>query len=130
VCRAAVLSPDDPDESPFGVEGRQMDIDLGGIRPNWDFLPPGVRSMFESAAGTALMIGLGICAIGFIIAGVRLLFARTHGMYGAGADAKTQFLWAVVGTLVVASSVSLVVWLAGQAVTPSTPEPSIQESSD
>jgi hypothetical protein len=83
----------------LGVEGRAMDVDLGGIRPNWEFLPPGVRSMFEGAAGTALMIGLGICAIGFIIAGVRLLFARTHGMYGAGADAKTQFLWAVVGTL-------------------------------
>lgn len=99
-----------------------MDVDLDGITPNWEFLPPGVRSLFESAAGTALMIGLAICVIGFVVAGVRLLFARSYGMYGAGAGAKTQFLWSVVGTLVVASSVSFVVWLAGQAGTPPTPE--------
>jgi hypothetical protein len=106
-----------------------MDVDLGGIPTELGVSAAGVRSMFENAAGTALMIGLGICAIGFIIAGVRLLFARTHGMYGAGADAKIQFLWAVVGTLVVASSVSLVVWLAGQAVTTS-PEPPTEETEE
>jgi hypothetical protein len=107
-----------------------MDVDLDGIRPNWDFLPPGVKGMFESAAGTALMIGLGICVIGFVVAGVRLLFARSYGMYGAGADAKTQFLWSVVGTLVVASSVSFVVWLAGQAAPTSTPVTPTEQSAE
>jgi hypothetical protein len=107
-----------------------MDVDLDGITPNWEFLPPGVRGMFESAARTALMIGLGICVIGFIVAGVRLLFARSYGMYGAGSDAKTQFLWSVVGTLVVASSVSFVEWLAGQAGSTFTPETPTQQSAD
>jgi hypothetical protein len=107
-----------------------MDVDLDGITPNWDFLPPGVQGMFESAAGTALMIGLGICVIGFVVAGVRLLFARSNGMYGTGADAKTQFLWSVVGTLVVASSVSFVVWLAGQAAPTSSPETPTEQSSN
>jgi len=107
-----------------------MDVDLDGITPNWEFLPPGVQGMFESAAGTALMIGLGICVIGFVVAGVRLLFARSYGMYGAGADAKTQFLWSVVGTLVVASSVSFVVWLAGQAAPTSTPETPTEQTTN
>jgi hypothetical protein len=51
-------------------------------------------------------------------------------MYGAGADAKTQFLWSVVGTLVVASSVSFVEWLAGQAGSTFTPETPTQQSAD
>jgi hypothetical protein len=49
-------------------------------------------------------------------------------MYRAGADAKTQFLWSVVGTLVVASSVSFVVWLAGQAAPTSSPETPTEQS--
>lgn len=55
------------------------------ITPRWDFLPAWVRELFASAVGTSVAVGLVICVVGFVIAGVMLIFARSQGMYGMGA---------------------------------------------
>jgi hypothetical protein len=86
-----------------------------GIRPRWDFLPAWVRELFASAVGTSVAIGLVICVVGFVIAGVMLIFARSQGMYGMGAAAKTRVLEVVVATIVIAGAVSLVGWFASMA---------------
>jgi hypothetical protein len=86
-----------------------------GIRPRWDFLPAWVRELFASAVGTSVAVGLVICVVGFVIAGVMLIFARSQGMYGMGAAAKTRVLEVVVATIVIAGAVSLVGWFASKA---------------
>jgi hypothetical protein len=94
------------------------------ITPRWDFLPAWVRELFASAVGTSVAVGLVICVVGFVITGVMLIFARSQGMYGMGAAAKTRVLEVVVATIVIAGAVSLVGWFASKA------ESSPQESSD
>jgi hypothetical protein len=94
------------------------------ITPRWDFLPAWVRELFASAVGTSVAVGLVICVVGFVIAGVMLIFARSQGMYGVGAAAKTRVLEVVVATIVIAGAVSLVGWFASKAGS------SPQESSD
>lgn len=89
------------------------------IRPRWDFLPAWVRELFASAVGTSVAVGLVICVVGFVIAGVMLIFARSQGMYGMGAAAKTRVLEVVVATIVIAGAVSLVGWFAMKAGSPS-----------
>jgi hypothetical protein len=90
-------------------------VDDLGVRPNWEFLPPWVQNLLQTAAGTAMMVGLVVLVIALIIAGVGLAFARTHGMSGYGANAKTQLLSAVAGAIVVAGAASLVAFFAAQA---------------
>jgi hypothetical protein len=85
------------------------------ITPRWDFLPAWVRELFASAVGTSVAVGLVICVVGFVIAGVMLIFARSQGMYGMGAAAKTRVLEVVVATIVIAGAVSLVGWFAAKA---------------
>ena len=85
------------------------------ITPRWDFLPAWVRELFASAVGTSVAVGLVICVVGFVIAGVMLIFARSQGMYGMGAAAKTRVLEVVVATIVIAGAVSLVGWFASKA---------------
>lgn len=86
-----------------------------GIRPRWDFLPAWVRELFASAVGTSVAVGLVICVVGFVVAGVMLIFARSQGMYGMGAQAKTRVLEVVAATIVIAGAVSLVGWFASIA---------------
>jgi hypothetical protein len=85
------------------------------ITPRWDFLPAWVRELFASAVGTSVAVGLVVCVVGFVIAGVMLIFARSQGMYGMGAAAKTRVLEVVVATIVIAGAVSLVGWFASKA---------------
>jgi heme/copper-type cytochrome/quinol oxidase subunit 2 len=86
-----------------------------GVSPNWDFMPPWVQSLLQTAAGTAMMVGLVVLVIALIIAGVGLAFARSQGMHGYGANAKMQLLAALAGAIVVAGAASLVAFFATQA---------------
>ncbi|MFW6033928.1 MAG: hypothetical protein ACOC9R_02225, partial [bacterium] len=97
-----------------------------GIRPRWDFLPAWVRELFASAVGTSVAVGLVICVVGFVVAGVMLIFARSQGMYGMGAQAKTRVLEVVAATIVIAGAVSLVGWFA--SIAGSSPEESDEEN--
>ncbi|MGH3735383.1 MAG: hypothetical protein ACRDT6_07135 [Micromonosporaceae bacterium] len=49
-----------------------------GVSPNWDFMPPWVQNLLQTAAGTAMMVGLVVLVIALIIAGVGLAFARSQ----------------------------------------------------
>lgn len=95
------------------------------IRPRWDFLPDWVRELFASAVGTAVAVGLVVCVVGFVIAGVMLIFARGQGMYGMGAAAKTRVLEVIGATIIIAGAVSLVTFFASQ-VSPGSPPASEQ----
>jgi hypothetical protein len=91
-----------------------MDEDLG-VSPNWDFLPPWVQDLLQTAAGTAMMVGFVVLVIALVIAGVGIAFARSQGMHGYGANAKSQLLAALGGAVVVAGAASLVSFFAAQA---------------
>ena len=95
-----------------------------GVSPNWDFMPPWVQSLLQTAAGTAMMVGLVVLVIALIIAGVGLAFARSQGMHGYGANAKMQLLSALAGAIVVAGAASLVAFFATQAGGQQTPDES------
>lgn len=82
------------------------------VRPTSDFLPPWVMELLTSATGTAVMIGLIICVIGFVIAGVLLVVSRGQGQ---NSDAKTRPLQVIAATILIAAAPTFVTWFADKA---------------
>lgn len=87
---------------------------VGAINPRTDFLPPWVTGLLQSASGTAITVGLIICVIGFVIAGLILVITRSQGVYGQGAEAKMWALKAVVATVIIAGATSFVTFFIGK----------------